>query len=175
MKFVTGNIHKWEEANAIVWGNLERVEIDLEEIQEIDILKIVGHKAKNAYKTLGEPALCEDVGLVFEARNGLPGPQIKRFSQTVGGEGMTKMLNAFENRKAKAICCVGRFDGKEVHHVMGICEGSIAPTPQGTSNFWRDPIFIPNGYSQTFAEIKIEEKNLISHRYLAWKQIKDLI
>jgi len=83
MKFVTGNVHKWEEANAIVGGGLERVEVDLEEIQAIDVVDVVQYKAKAAYAVLGEPALCEDVGLIFDAWNGLPGPQIKWFLQTV--------------------------------------------------------------------------------------------
>ena len=72
MKFVTGNVNKWKEANAIVGGTLEMVEVDLEEIQSIDSLEIVEHKAKRAYEIVGEAALCEDVGLVFEAWNGLP-------------------------------------------------------------------------------------------------------
>jgi inosine/xanthosine triphosphate pyrophosphatase family protein len=72
MKFVTGNIHKWEEANAIIGGNLEMVALDLEEIQSIDIEEIITYKAKKAYELLGEPALCEDVGLFFDAWNGLP-------------------------------------------------------------------------------------------------------
>ena len=72
MKFITGNQHKWEEANAIVGGSLEMVKLDVEEIQSIDIVEIIEHKAKMAYEILGEPALCEDVGLIFDAWNGLP-------------------------------------------------------------------------------------------------------
>ena len=175
MKFVTGNIHKWEEANAIVGGHLERVEIDLPEIQAIDVVEVIKHKAKVAYEILWEPVLCEDVGLVFTAWNGLPWPQIKRFLQTVGCEGMRKMLQSFEDRTAQAVCCVGRYDGKEVHYVLWVCEGSVAPTSIWETTFGWDPIFIPHGYDQTFAEMKKEEKNQISHRYLAWQQVKDLI
>ncbi len=100
----------------------------MEEIQELDVIKVVEAKARVAYEILGEPALCEDVSLVFDARNGLPGPQIKWFIQTVGREGILQMLSAFENRKAKAICCVGRYDGQKNHQVLGVCEGSIALT-----------------------------------------------
>ena len=52
MKFVTGNVNKWEEANAIVGGGLERVEIDLPEIQAMDIIEVMKHKAKAAYEAL---------------------------------------------------------------------------------------------------------------------------
>ena len=92
MKFVTGNVHKWEEAKAILGGGLEMAALDLEEIQSLDIVEIIEHKAKRAYEALGEPALCEDVGLIFEAWNGLPGPQVKWFLQAVGREGMLQML-----------------------------------------------------------------------------------
>jgi inosine triphosphate pyrophosphatase len=113
--------------------------------------------------------------LIFDAWKGLPGPQIKWFLQTVGREGMLQMLSGFDDRSARAVCCVGRYDGQQVHHVLGICEGSIALSVRGVTDFGRDPIFIPRGYEQTFAEMPKEEKNLISHRALAWKQIKELI
>jgi inosine triphosphate pyrophosphatase len=93
MKFVTGNLHKREEANAIVGGHLEMVKLDLEEIQSVNMEEIIAHKAKKAYQALGEPALCEDVGLIFDAWKGLPGPQIKRFLQEVGREGLLTMLS----------------------------------------------------------------------------------
>jgi non-canonical purine NTP pyrophosphatase (RdgB/HAM1 family) len=118
MKFVTGNHHKRAEANAIVGGNLEMVSIDLVEIQSIDVVEVISHKAKAAYEALGEPALCEDVGLIFDAWNGLPGAQIKRFMQTVGREGILKMLSGFDDRSARAVCCVGRYDGQKVHYVL---------------------------------------------------------
>jgi len=175
MKFVTWNINKRKEANAIVWWKLEQVVLDLEEIQEIDVVKIVEAKAKAAYEALGEPALCEDVSLVFDAWKGLPWPQIKWFIQTVGREGVLQMLSSFENRKAKAICCVGWYDGQKAHHVLGVCEGSIAQTVRWVTDFGFDPIFIPEGYDQTFVEMPREIKNQVSHRYLAWKQVKDLI
>jgi inosine/xanthosine triphosphate pyrophosphatase family protein len=52
MKFITGNLHKWEEANAIVGGNLEMLKLDLEEIQSVDIVEVINHKAKSAYAVL---------------------------------------------------------------------------------------------------------------------------
>jgi inosine/xanthosine triphosphate pyrophosphatase family protein len=72
MKFMTGNFHKWEEANAIMGGNLEMIKLDLEEIQSTKIEEIINHKARSAFNKIGEPVLCEDVGLVFDAWNGLP-------------------------------------------------------------------------------------------------------
>jgi non-canonical purine NTP pyrophosphatase (RdgB/HAM1 family) len=57
---------------------------------------------------------------------------------------------------------------------VGICEGSITEEVRGPTEFGWDPIFIPQGFQQTFAEMSSEEKNQISHRYLAWQQVKVL-
>jgi XTP/dITP diphosphohydrolase len=94
------------------------VKLDLVELQSLDMVEIIEHKAKKAYEALGEPAICEDVGLVFNARNGLPGPQIKRFLQSVGREGLLQMLSGFSDRSACAVCYIGWYDGQEVHHVL---------------------------------------------------------
>jgi inosine triphosphate pyrophosphatase len=105
----------------------------------------------------------------------LPWPEIKWFLKTVGNEGMVKMLSWFENRSARAICCVGWYDGNQVYHVLGICPWNISKEVRGTTNFGRNPIFIPDGYEESFAELPIDIKNQISHRYLAWSQVKKML
>lgn len=172
MYFVTGNLHKREEANAILWGNLERIDLDLEEIQTTQVEEVVKHKAKLAYQKTWKPVFVEDVGLVFEARNQLPWALTKRFMGEVGAEGLLTMLKDFPNRKAKAICCVGFCKGEEVFITKGIVEGEIAETIRGSRTFGRDPIFIPKGYEKTFWELGAEVKNQISHRAQAWKAMK---
>lgn len=175
MKFATGNQHKREEANAILWGGLERIDLDLEEIQSTSVEEVVAHKAKLAYQLTGSPVFVEDVGLRFEARNQLPGALIKRFLKELGTQGLIDQLSSFENKKAEAICCVGYYDGEKVHSFTGIVKGSIASVPQGTTNFGRDPIFIPEGSEKSFAEMSAEEKNAISHRKLAREQVKKFL
>ncbi|PZM86914.1 MAG: non-canonical purine NTP pyrophosphatase, RdgB/HAM1 family [candidate division SR1 bacterium] len=172
MKFATGNQHKREEANAILGGGLERIDLDLEEIQSTNIEEVIAHKAKLAYQLTGVPVFVEDVGLRFEAWNQLPGALIKRFLKEVGAQGLIDQLSSFNNKKAEALCCVGYYDGEKVHSFTGVVKGSISPKLQGETNFGRDPIFIPEGSEKSFAEMTLEEKNAISHRKLAREQVK---
>ncbi len=172
MKFATWNQNKRKEADAILWGNLERVDLDLDEIQSTQVEDVVEHKARLAYQITGEPVLVEDAGLRFEARNALPWALIKRFMKEVGTQGLLDQLSIFKNRNAEALCCVGFFDGETVHKFIGKVKWTISETPRWETNFWWDPIFIPNGSEKTFWEMNPEEKNAMSHRKLAREQAK---
>ena len=90
----------------------------------------------------------------------------------VGTQGLLDQLSIFKNRNAEAICCVGFFDGETVHKFIGKVKWTISETPRWETNFWRDPIFIPNGSEKTFWEMNPEEKNAMSHRKLAREQTK---
>ena len=158
MKFATWNQNKRKEADAILWGNLERVDLDLDEIQSTQVEDVVEHKARLAYQITGEPVLVEDAGLRFEARNALPWALIKRFMKEVGTQGLLDQLSIFKNRNAEALCCVGFFDGETVHKFIGKVKWTISETPRWETNFWWDPIFIPNGSEKTFWEMNPEEK-----------------
>ena len=175
-KFVTGNPNKAKEAGDILGTPLEQVEVaDLFEIQTKDLDELVRHKAQQAYDALKCPVMVEDSGLVFHAWNGLPGALVKWFETTVGCEGMLKMLQSFENRGAKAICCFAVHDGENIQIVHGEVEGSIANEIRGSNGFGWDVLFIPEGYKKTYAEMNSEEKNAISHRKRALESLKELL
>ena len=161
MKFATWNQNKRKEADAILWGNLERVDLDLDEIQSTQVEDVVEHKARLAYQITGEPVLVEDAGLRFEARNALPWALIKRFMKEVGTQGLLDQLSIFKNRNPEAL-----------HKFIGKVKWTISETPRWETNFWWDPIFIPNGSEKTFWEMNPEEKNAMSHRKLAREQAK---
>jgi inosine/xanthosine triphosphate pyrophosphatase family protein len=72
MKFATSNANKFAEAKKILGDDLEQIDIDVDEIQSIDVVDVVEHKAKAAYAVAGEPVIVEDTGLYFEAWNNLP-------------------------------------------------------------------------------------------------------
>ncbi len=135
---------------------LEHSDLDLEEIQSIDVEEVAKHKAKQAYKILGEPAVVEDTGLYFEELNGLPGALIKFFVKKLSLEHICSLLK--ENRKAKAITAIAYYDGEEIKTFVGETEGEIAMESRGENGFGWDPIFIPKGYDKTFAELSDEEK-----------------
>ena len=120
--------------------------------------------------------LADDAGLEVGALNGAPGINSKRWA----GEDATdairiaKLLQALEgvtDRRARfvaAIAVVHPDSAPEI--VLGVCEGYIRHAPIGESGFGYDPVFVPDGYNQTFAELGEDIKNRISHRAKALEQ-----
>lgn len=168
--FVTGNKGKLEEAQSILQDFIiENKDLDIPELQG-SREEIINHKAKTAAKELGEPCFVEDTSLCFNALNELPGPYIKEFMNRLGRgnlqlsrENLVKLLAGFEDKSAQAICMIGYCEpGKEPVCFEGITHGTIVE-PRGERFQW-DPIFQPDGYNQTYAEMPIETKNEISHR-----------
>jgi len=170
MIFVTGNHQKLKEFEEILGVKLNHSDLDLEEIQSISVEEVAGYKAKQAYDLLREPVIVEDTGLYFEGLNGLPGALIKHFVKKLPLEKICSLLG--EDRKAKAITCICYFDGQETRTFVGETEGKIADSPRGTNGFGWDPIFIPQGYEKTFAELTDEEKTSKFMRKEAIKKLK---
>lgn len=131
----------------------------------------------------GHRTLADDAGLEVDALDGAPGVHSKRWA----GEDATdairiqKLLEAIEgaaSRKARfvaAIAIAEPNDSKNVKIVVGKCEGQITRTPAGESGFGYDPIFVPNGYEKTFAELGETIKNRISHRGEALRLALELL
>ena len=175
-KFVTGNLNKVREAEDILGYPMEQVKVEgMFEIQTQDIEELVNHKCQQAYDSLKCPVLVEDSGLLFNAWNGLPGALVKWFECTVGCEGILKMLQPFEDRHAKAVCCFAVHDGGNIRVARGEIEGKIATKIRGNNGFGWDVFFIPDGHERTFAEMPSEEKNSISHRRKALEKLKILL
>ena len=170
--FVTGNKNKLKEASMIM-PEIEGLELDLAEIQELEPKKILEAKLEEAKKYKPNCNLMvEDLSLEIEGMNGLPGPLIKWFLKSVGREGVVKMAKMFGNGDAVARLTLGFCNVKgENKYFEGIVEGKIVE-PMGDSDFGWDPIFVPNGYDKTFAQMGTEEKNKISHRKIALEKLK---
>ncbi len=165
--FVTSNHNKAREAAEILKLELHTVALDLPEPQGLDVAEVAAQKARAARGALGDqdqPVLVEDSGLVFEAWNGLPGALTKWFLNSVGNEGLLRMLSAYDDRSARAICAVAvaAADG-HVRAFVGEVGGSIASEARGGEGFGWDPIFIPRGHARTYAELG-PEKHEDSHR-----------
>lgn len=170
--FATKNKNKLREVNEILGFNLEQISIELFEPQSLDVEFVVSEKAKDAFFKTGKLVLVEDTGLEFLAWNGLPGALIKCFLESVGKEGILSMLTSEMNRKAIATTVVAFFDGIKVHSFAGSISGTISKKVRGNSGFGWDPIFIPDGYDKSFAEMTPVEKNAISMRKLALERMK---
>ena len=120
--------------------------------------------------------LADDAGLEVDALGGAPGIHSKRWA----GEDATddiriaKLLQALEgstNRRARFIAAIAVVHpNSEPKVVLGVCEGHIRHAPLGKSGFGYDPVFVPDGYNQTFAELGEKIKNQISHRAKALEQ-----
>jgi len=128
-------------------------------------------KARGVFSFTHCGAVADDSGLCVEALHGAPGVKSARFG---GGKSWTdrqkyeyllQKLESVENRRAKfvsCICCV--LPGGNVLRARGECPGRILTEPRGSGGFGYDPVFAPDGYEQSFAELGQEIKNRISHR-----------
>lgn len=140
-------------------------------------------KAAYYAERFGLPVVADDSGLEVDALNGAPGVYSARYA----GEGCTyddnnrKLLAALQGvpddrRSARFVCCAAYVDGEGASHVVrGTVAGRIATAPEGTKGFGYDPLFVPDGYDRTFAEMDADEKHAISHRGRAFEQLKDYL
>ncbi len=137
---------------------------------------IAKSKVKSAAQIVNGAAIVEDVSLVFNAFGGLPGPYIKDFMTNVGNSGLVKMLDKFEDKTAYAQCIYAFCESPKSEPVIfvGRCKGKIV-TSRGDNAFGWDPIFQPDGFAKTFAEMSSEEKNSVSHRNEALKHVKKFL
>lgn len=180
--FATNNAHKLEEVADILRDKVEL--LSLKEIgchadipETADTLE--GNallKARYIFENYHTDCFADDTGLEVEALGGAPGIYSARYA----GDGhdseanMRKLLHdleGMENRKAQFRTVFALIiDGKE-HLFEGIIRGEITNNRKGTSGFGYDPIFVPEGYTQTFAEMGNELKNQISHRAIATNKL----
>ena len=183
--FVTSNPNKAREAAEILGVEVRSIALDLPELQDLDVAQVAAVKAAAAREALGapdSPILVEDSGLVVEAWNGLPGALTKWFLASVGNEGLLRMLSGEEDRSARAVCAVaiaftdaGVLASRQgVRVFLGEVGGMIAPEPRGSGGFGWDPIFIPEGYSETYAELG-PRKHEDSHRARALKAAREAL
>ena len=173
--FVTGNEDKLKEVRRMVGSDLEIIaqSIDLPEYQG-EPLDIAAQKCRMAYEIVQVPVIVEDTSLCYNALGGLPGPYIKWFLEKLGSSGLFKLLEGFEDKSAYAQCVFAYYDGATMSHPEifdGRCPGRIV-APRGPPKFGWNPIFEPEGYSETFAEMDDTVKNSISHRSVAFAKLK---
>ena len=126
-------------------------------------------------------SMADDSGLEVRALGGAPGVRSARYagepSNTPANNALLlKNLEGVEDRTARFTCTIALVDpeGKE-YVVTGHCPGRIAHAPSGTAGFGYDPLFIPDGYTESFADLGEEAKNKISHRSRALAQVKTLL
>ena len=173
LTFITGNEHKFNEVRLII-PSIERISVDLIEIQELDPQKIIEHKLHEAAMKMEGNFIVDDVSLKINALNGFPGPLIKWLEKSIKAQGIYDLVKDKSDKSATAICSIGARINNEFYFFEGIAEGQLVP-PQGNSGFGFDPIFIPNGADKTYAEMAPEEIVLFKHRAKALRKLEKLI
>ncbi|MFN0034876.1 MAG: non-canonical purine NTP diphosphatase [Saprospiraceae bacterium] len=184
--FATNNPHKAREVEQILGPGFEIKTLkDIgchEEIEETEPT-LEGNallKARYVREKYGFDCFSEDTGLEVEALGGAPGVHTARYA----GEDknpdanialLLKNLEGKNSRRARFRTIIAlAYDGKETL-LEGICTGRIATQKQGTGGFGYDPVFVPDGFDQTFAELGDEVKNRISHRAIATEKFKKML
>lgn len=135
-------------------------------------------KASTLAEYTGHLTIADDSGLEVDTLDGAPGVHSARYAgeNASDQDRIAKLLNALQDipddrRSGRFICAVAIAEPlAKVQVVRGVCEGRIIHVPRGTSGFGYDPIFVPLGYAETFAELGNEIKNQISHRAKALKK-----
>lgn len=170
--FATGNKDKLREAEDILGIKVKGTELEVDEIQSLDPVKVAIAKARACYQKLKKPIFIEDTSLSFEGFKGLPGTYINDFYKALGNEGLTELLNG-KSRKAIAQVTLVYIESKNLEHIfVGQVKGYIAEKPRGDKGWGWDPVFIPEGSSKTFGEMEEKEKNKYSMRAKALKLFK---
>lgn len=185
----TRNKHKIEEIKTIL-GDLPLQVLTLDDFPHVPPLKEEGttfqenslQKAQTVYEHTKIPTLADDSGLEVFYLIGRPGVVSARFA----GEGATDEANnekllsqmlgvAPRRRRAQFRAVLTLLDDGTVDTTEGICPGMLAESPRGTNGFGYDPLFLPDGFSRTYAELTAAEKNTISHRAKALAKMKDVL
>ncbi len=164
--FVTGNKHKFKEAENILkeYGiKIEHASLSIPEERGEDCEVIAASATRYAYRELKRPLFTEDSGLFIESLNGFPGPYSAWVFSKIGNDGILKLMTGTVKRNADFISAIGYTDGKQSRTFLGVCPGSISLEKKGIKGFGYDPIFVPEGHNNTFSEDQ-EIKQRVSHR-----------
>ncbi len=184
--FATHNKNKTKEVKSMMPSHIELLSLDdinfHTEIEE-NATTLEGNallKAKTIFEKTGINCFADDSGLLVDALNGAPGVYSARYagSQKNDEDNMQKLLHELKdktNRKAhfKTVMAL-IIDGKE-YLFEGRIEGKIISEKLGTNGFGYDPIFVPDGYNETFAQLDAETKNKISHRARALQKMLEFL
>ena len=185
--FATNNKHKLEEIKDILGKDFEIVSLAEigchEDIPETGLTLEENARQKSTYivEHYSHDCFADDTGLEVDALNGEPGVHSARYAEGTDHDSeanMRKLLSKMSNvkdRTARFRTVISLIINGVEHQFEGRVEGRIATEKHGKEGFGYDPIFIPKGYTISFAEMKPEEKNKISHRFIAVQQFLEFL
>ncbi len=169
--FVTSNEGKFAEAQGI-FKDLVQKNIGYTEIQADTLEEVASYGMKEVAERLKGPVILEDAGLFIEALKGFPGVYSAYVQKTIGNNGILRLMQSREDRKAYFRSVVAYTEpGMEPRLFIGEVHGRIGFESRGDMGFGYDPIFYVR--EKSLGEMEIEEKNRISHRAAAMKALKE--
>lgn len=173
--FATNNAHKLSEVQALLEGQFA-----LKTLREVGITEDIpetaatlegnaSQKSHYLYERIGKNCFADDTGLEVEALGGEPGVRSARYATdghdfAANNRLLLRNLEGKENRRARFRTVISLILDGEEHLFEGVVEGHITEQEAGCEGFGYDPLFVPEGYDCTFAEMSAEQKNAISHR-----------
>lgn len=184
--FATNNVHKLMEIRTIIPGGfsilaLEDIGCHAEIPETSETLEgNADLKAMFVFEKYGLNCFADDTGLEVEALHGRPGVHSARYAGQDGNadkniEKLLGEMKGMQNRKARFRTVISLVSEGRVTHFEGIVEGKIISEKRGREGFGYDPVFVPDGYEQTFAEMPLEIKNQISHRGRATRKLVEYL
>jgi len=184
--FATNNTHKLTEVQAAVAGKIKL--LSLSDIDCHDDIAETGHTFKDnasikshfIYNKYKINCFADDSGLEIDALNGEPGVYSARYAGEHGNHAannakVLELLNDVTNRKARFITVISLIWDEREYFFEGAVEGTIRTELAGSDGFGYDPIFQPDGYDVTFAEMTLAQKNAISHRGRAVEKLVEFL
>ncbi len=184
--FATNNPNKIKEIKALIPDNIQLLSLEdigcKEDIPETSNT-IEGNalqKMEYVKQNYGYDCFADDTGLEVEALNGAPGVHSARYAgedknSTANVQKLLKELEGKENRRARFKTVIALQLGKEQYTFTGICSGNVIFDTRGNQGFGYDPVFQPEGKTQTFAQMDLEEKSELSHRGRATRKLVDFL
>lgn len=184
--FATNNRYKIKEVEALLCANIRLISLDEANIHE-DIPEncdtLEGNalqKARFVHNITNTDCFADDTGLEVETLNNEPGVFSARYAgeQRCSKDNINKLLlklNKISNRNAQFRTIIALIHNNHEFIFEGVVKGKIIDHEQGSDGFGYDPIFVPNGYNETFAQMPLTEKNKISHRGLAIAKLVEFL
>ncbi len=173
-KVITHNHGKFREIEKIV-SKAEMLEMEYPEIQTNSLESVVDFALNYLASRIEGNFIIDDSGLFIPALNDFPGVYSAYVFETIGNDGILCLMEGKKDRRAYFKTVIGlRYRGYNFKFI-GICHGEITEEPHGSEGFGYDPIFRPEGYDKTFAEMSVGEKNKISHRGKALRKLRGFL
>ena len=184
--FATANLNKIREAAQILGQSFSIVTpADLGLFDEIPenadtIRENALMKAEFIRKIINKPCFADDTGLEVVALGGAPGVHSARYASQIcnpqkNTQKLLSELHGIDDRRARFVTVIVLITDTGTHLFEGVLNGKIVDTPIGDGGFGYDPVFVPDGYKQTLAQLSPEEKNSISHRGIAMRKLAQFL